>query len=118
MLFCKTFQKGSPYIEDVNRLIRLSVQMGLMDVRPFVQNSTKCDTWNEILASHKSAHTVELKLSDIYGMISLLSLGLLVTMASFIMESIARRRYVYNQQRRMTKPLMINDFMTCVLDKL
>ena len=71
----------------------MSLQMGLMDVRSFVQNSTKCDTWSEILASHKSAHTVELKLSDIYGMISLLLIGLLVAVTSFVMENKAKERY-------------------------
>ena len=116
IIFSKPLQKGSPYIEDVNRLIRLSVQMGLMDVGPFVQNSTKCDSWNDILVSHKSAHTVELKLSDIYGMISLLLLGLLVAMASFIMENIAKRQYI--TRRRKKKSLMITEFMTSVLDKL
>ena len=48
-----SFQKGSPYIQDVNRLIGLSGQMGMMDVTAFLANSTKCDTWSEIKASHK-----------------------------------------------------------------
>ena len=51
--FFLSFQKGSPYIQDVNRLIGLSGQMGMMDVTAFLANSTKCDTWSEIKASHK-----------------------------------------------------------------
>ena len=52
-----TFQKGSPYIQDVNRLIGLSGQMGMMDVAAFLANSTKCDMWSEIKASHKAGTT-------------------------------------------------------------
>ena len=84
-------QKGSPYIHDANRLIRLSVQMGLMDVRPFVLNSTKCDTWHEIVSSHKTDQIVELKMRDIFGMISLLSLGLLMSITSFFGEKTAKK---------------------------
>ena len=51
-----SFQKGSPFIQDVNRLIGLSGQMGMMDVTAFLANSTKCDTWSEIKASHKGPH--------------------------------------------------------------
>ena len=60
--------------------------MGLIDVRPFVLNSTKCDTWQEIVASHKEDQIVELKMRDIYGMISLLSLGLVASLMSFLGE--------------------------------
>ena len=60
--------------------------MGLIDVRPFVLNSTKCDTWQEIVASHKEDQIVELKMRDIYGMISLLSLGLAASLMSFLGE--------------------------------
>ena len=60
--------------------------MGIMDVTAFLQNSTKCDSWSEIKASHKSAQSVELKLSEIYGMICLLSFGLFVATASFAVE--------------------------------
>ena len=86
-------QKGSPYIEDTNELIRMSVQMGLMDVRPFVLNSTKCDTWHEIVRSHKSDQIVELKLRHIYGMLSLLCFGLLAALVSFLVEKAAKRQF-------------------------
>ena len=60
--------------------------MGIMDVTAFLKNSTECDTWNEIKASHKSAQLVELKLSEVYGMICLLSFGLFVATAAFTVE--------------------------------
>ena len=66
--------------------------MGLMDVNPFVQNSTKCDTWHEIVASHKSDQTVELKMTDIYGMISLLILGLSAAIISFLGEKSVKKQ--------------------------
>ena len=35
--------------------------MGLMDVTAFLVNSTKCDTWSEIKASHKGP-----SINDVY----------------------------------------------------
>ena len=74
--------------------------MGLMDVRPFVQNSTMCDTWLEIVASHKSDQTVELKLGNIYGMISLLFLGLSAAIISFLGEKAAKNQCISHREDR------------------
>ena len=71
----------------------MSVQMGLMDVRPFVLNSTKCDTWQEIVRSHKSDQIVELKLRHIYGMLCLLCFGLLAALVSFLVEKAAKKQF-------------------------
>ena len=60
--------------------------MGIMDVTAFLPNSTKCDSWGKIKASHKSSESVELKLSEVYGMLFLLSFGLLVAMVLFTWE--------------------------------
>ena len=45
------FQKGSPYLDDVNYLIGLQNQMGdSLDqrVNREMENSTKCLTWNQV----------------------------------------------------------------------
>ena len=68
------FQKDSPYLEDMNILIGMANQMGLVHgiFDKAVYNATKCKTWQSIEASHMAfGHTVVLKLDDIYGILSL-----------------------------------------------
>ena len=63
--------------------------MGIMDVTAFLKNSTECDSWGEIKASHKSeGQSVELKLSEVYGMLCLLAFGLFAATASFTVEKL------------------------------
>ena len=76
------FQKGSPYIEDVNQLLGLAQQIGLfVDFDNFFQTShpnvTKCSTWQDIQASH-TAHVEKavIKMKDIYGIMYLLIIGI------------------------------------------
>ena len=53
------------------------MQMGLIDVNGAFPNFTKCSTWKNIKKSHTSAKLVELLLRDVYGMLILLSIGLI-----------------------------------------
>ena len=43
-----SFQKGSPFLEDANELIRSAMPMGLLDLDKTLQNATKCGTWHDI----------------------------------------------------------------------
>ena len=85
-----TFQKKSPYLEDVNKLIGLASQMGLVHgiFSKYVTNATKCSTWEDIKASHRASdHTVVVELGNIYGMLSLLAIGLTMAMSTFFAEA-------------------------------
>ena len=72
------FQKGSPYLDDTNGLIQLAVEMGLIEfnLNRAVPNSTKCNTWTDIQASHKPENrTLAVKFEDVYGVMVLLAIG-------------------------------------------
>ena len=77
--FC-SFQKGSPFLEDINYLIGMSNQMGVSlqsQIYNSVPNITKCITWNAVEKSHMTQdNKVVVKLDDIYGLLLILALGL------------------------------------------
>ena len=61
-------QKESPYLDDVNELIELAHQMGLIDaqIKKYVSNATECMTWSAVQASHaKNGRTVTFKFGDL-----------------------------------------------------
>ena len=64
-------------MDDANSLIHLAKQMGLIDVGYYnhMPNATKCKTIKDIYRSHVN-DLVILEVSDIYGMLILLALGL------------------------------------------
>ena len=65
-------------MNDTNSLIQLAVEMGLIEfnLNRAVPNSTKCNTWTDIQASHKAEnHTVAVKFEDVYGVMVLLAIG-------------------------------------------
>ena len=73
------FQKESPYLEDVNELIELAHQMGLIDaqIQKYVPNATKCMTWPSVQASHREHDkTVVFKVDDLLGILVLIGMGL------------------------------------------
>ena len=59
--------------------------MGILDVRNALPNSTKCDTWPKVEASHTTTKLVQLKLQDIYGPLLLL-IGLAIGIIIFFLE--------------------------------
>ena len=72
-------QKGSPYLDDVNKLIELAHQMGLVDaqIKKYAPNATECMTWHAVQASHtKNGKTVTFKFGDLIGVLLLISMGL------------------------------------------
>ena len=85
------FQKGSPYLADINQLIGLATQMGLVfgHFDKAVSNATKCGTWQDIQASHQDYNRrdgLSLKLSNMYGILALLSVGWTGALIILILE--------------------------------
>ena len=85
------FQKGSPYLADMNQLIGLATQMGLVfgHFDKAVSNATKCGTWQDIQASHQDYNRrdgLSLKLSNMYGILALLSVGWTGALIILILE--------------------------------
>ena len=100
------FQKQSPYIDDFNELIGLALQMGILDIRNAMPNSTKCDTWPKVEASHTTTKLEQLKLQDIYGPLLLLS-GLVIGTIIFFIELVPicfenRVKHVSKEASRIT----------------
>ena len=86
-------------MDDANDLIHLAKQMGLIDVSYYnhMPNATKCNTIKDIYQSHVD-DLVILEVSDIYGMLILLALGLggaLVLFSSEIMIKVGGNHSLY-----------------------
>ena len=82
-------QKESPYLDDVNELIELAHQMGLIDaqIKDYVSNATECMTWSAVQASHaKNGRTVTFKFGDLIGVLFLISMGLGAALLSWVAE--------------------------------
>ena len=90
------FQKGSPYLEDFNYLIRMSFEMGLpldKSLEKYVPNATKCSTWHDVKASHmKDDQNIVVQLDDIYGMTIILALGISGSVVLLIAEIITKAK--------------------------
>ena len=83
-------QKESPYEEDVNRLIDMANQMGLIEelLNRETQNVSICKTWGDVKASHFSENTnVVFYLEDVGGIMSMLVIGLTLALMAFIVEN-------------------------------
>ena len=65
--------------------------MGLLDVDGALPNFTKCSTWKHIKESHTSAKLVEIRLHDVYGMLVLLSIGLIGSALGLAVEKSVRK---------------------------
>ena len=80
-------------MEDAKYLTALGLQVGLKYSDPdksvvkFLPNATKCDTWNDVRASHLSKnHKVVFILDNIKGILILLSLGIGVATLTLFIE--------------------------------
>ena len=74
---------------DINQLIGLTNQMGLVlgNFDKAVSNATKCGTWEDIQASHQVYYRRDvLSLSNIYGTLALLMVGLTGAIIILILE--------------------------------
>ena len=76
-------------MEDVNTLIALANQMGLVHgyFDKAVPNATKCSTWEDIQASHRAVGLQVMELERIYGMLAFLGIGLGASLITFLGEA-------------------------------
>ena len=89
-------QKESPYLDDVNELIELAHQMGLIDaqIKKYVSNATECMTWSAVQTSHaKNGRTVAFKFGDLIGVLLLISMGLGVALLCWAAEMMVYYNY-------------------------
>ena len=96
------FQKQSPILDDMNSLIHLARQMGLIDMSYYnnMPNATKCKTISDVYESHRETdRTVTVELNDILGMLVLLGLGVGGALITFIAETIFVVRGNRNKNR-------------------
>ena len=87
-------QKGSPYLEDVDNLIDLAAQAGLIDasIRRALPNGTKCNTWQDVRASHMAdGHKIVVTFEDVYGMMGLLGFCSVASLVAFAVEKMITR---------------------------
>ena len=92
------FQKRSPYLEDVNLLINLAKQMGLIDnsMKTNVPNSTKCTTYQDIQESHSNSDKpAVLKFEDLQGTLIMWVVGVGVASFVIMVEAVISLRTTY-----------------------
>ena len=86
-------------MKDINRLILASHEIGLKDhfFRKNVANITKCQTWQDVLDSHKlEKGDVTFTVRNAVGLLYLLTLGLSAGLFVFIAENLV---YWHSQAR-------------------
>ena len=96
--FIQQFQKESPFLEDMNTLIQIAKQMGLIEMSYFkhLPNATKCKTLNDVYESHaKLDHKVAVEVNDIFGTMILLGFGLAGALFILIAEEILKVRVIH-----------------------
>ena len=84
-------QKQSPFLDDMNKLIQLAKQIGLIHRSYYnhLPNATKCKTMRDVYASHaEQTNTVIVDVNDIYGMLALIAIGVCMALIAFMTEQI------------------------------
>lgn len=77
-------------MKDVNRLIDMANQMGLIEelLNRETQNASRCKTWSDVKASHYSENkNVVFYAEDVGGIMILLVIGLAGALLTFIVEN-------------------------------
>ena len=93
-------------MDDVNQLLGLASQLGLLrEFDNFFQTSlpnvTKCSTWQDIQASHMAlVEKAVIKLEDIFGIMSLLVIGISGGLLIFLAEIFAQRAMSLGKPRQ------------------
>ena len=87
------FQKGSKYLEDVNKLIVIAKESGLIDkeLKKYAPNATECLTRSDVQQSHFGKEKKIFKLQNIIGMVTILAVGIGVGLLTLISEIIIHR---------------------------
>ena len=85
-------------MDDANELIGLANQMGFFDdkVQKYTPNASRCLTKSAIMETNREKHGQKrvLRLTDIYGMLLILSVGLAGGLMGFAAEHIAHKRHI------------------------
>ena len=74
-----SLQKGSPYLDDVNELIEIARQSGMIDMqfKRYLPFASKCLTYADRQEHNiEKDRTVAFKLENIYGILILFAVGL------------------------------------------
>lgn len=56
----------------------------------YIPNATKCMTWQDVKASHANDTVLAISIDKIYGLMSLLALGLAGAMAALTLECLTK----------------------------
>ena len=89
-------QIGSPYLSYANELINLANQMGIIDemLQRSSPNASKCLTMTAVEENNISQNRKRvLEMKDIYGILTVLSIGLGLALLVFTFECIAYKIY-------------------------
>ena len=81
-------------MEDVDHLIDLAAQAGFIDasISSALPNGTKCNTWQDVRASHMSdGLKIVVTFEDVYGMMGLLGFCSVTSLVAFAVERMIRR---------------------------
>ena len=99
----KQFQKGSGILEEVNDLINMAKQMGLVgaQINAALPNANKCSSWQNIQASHVSTEHAPLTMKAFFGSLSLMAFGVGVSVIGFCAEKFI---FVYYKHTDNKKP--------------
>ena len=93
-LISPIFQKGSPYLDDINYLIGLQDQMGDSigsKSNRLWPNTTKCTTWNKVQKSQlEQDPNVVITFEDISGLLLVLAVGLMGAMVFISVELVVK----------------------------
>ena len=95
-------QKGSPYLDDVNQIVDLANQMGLIqnEIQKKVPYATHCLTWSAVKESHmRKGQNAVFHLADMYGTLIIFGLGLGTAMLTLIAELIVHKSIHQGQTR-------------------
>ena len=83
LFFFSSFQKGSPYIDQVNEKLQLLQQLGLIEtwIKGAVSKASNCDTLSKVTNSHKRGEEASRNLYQIDGIFYILIFALLTSLA-------------------------------------
>ena len=87
-------QKGSPYLDDVNELVDLANQMGLIqnEIEKKVPFATQCLTWSAVKESHmRKGQNAVFHLADMYGTLIIFGFGLGAAMLALLAELVVHK---------------------------
>ena len=86
-------------MDDANELIGLANQMGFFDdkVQKYTPNASRCLTKSAIMETNREKHGQRrvLRLTDIYGMLLILFVGLAGALLAFATEHIGHKRHIF-----------------------